>query len=548
MTTAEKIKRRINQLKKRWNYKSEELTKEPVTALVVVRCLVFFILFAAIILSFLYIATPLGDKFALNLVPGNWLWPLTSDSTGVPQNLVDYYIETCSSFLWNSLEDMFGPGLTRSEYLYAFGLNALQVVISGALLCWIFYRAVIQMRIKVLIRPTLWLFIYLGWKLLSFVAFGVGLYDAISPELMDWINYFTGPFQMIVVFLIEAFRNMTVILAVLLRDGFNGIGYILDFIPYVGAGFHGIAAFVEWLYLVPVTTADVQMVGFVLFEFYLMYRAYRLFQSFLMWTQLHAKRSDKELINCGAVKILNKAKRQAWNLPANMKFYIVKDNQVNAFAHACDKVTLMQGTMNIVMKGKTMDERAELLGGVLGHELGHIVNHDIFAMSIAGTVVFLYSILINVAAIVLYLICMVAQFIPVVGIAARLVLPLGNLFFRFVIILLDWTNKFLDILTGRFRETAADKFACQMGYGKSLYNFLADYADDSEMTVLEKLRDPHPKTYNRLRRIVFWMGAVGKNNPSIESMRQILEDEKRKKQEERELKRKEKEGMAEPAV
>ena len=224
-----------------------------------------------------------------------------------------------------------------------------------------------------------------------------------------------------------------------------------------------------------------------------------LFVRFRVWLQftrkMHLLGPSPALDLCN--EVVKEARKHTKGIPSKMRFYIVNDDSVNAFAFDYNKVALHSGLL--VNDQEWIDE--EVVRAVIAHELGHIAHHDVLSSAIA-----------NANFLVFFFIVLIPYYFAAGMIDGKneggtgLIITLVALF----IMLVSWIIRTMMngvhyicyLLGGKREEYGADKFAVKIGMGKGLLAFMVAYSDAPS----GGFSDPHPSMKNRALHLVKWMG------------------------------------------
>ena len=198
-------------------------------------------------------------------------------------------------------------------------------------------------------------------------------------------------------------------------------------------------------------------------------------------------------------RLFNTVCEKAGQSPSDYKLYVTDDPCYNACALGFNNIAI---TRQLLMEGSDND-----IMGVLAHEIGHIHYNDCTFLRVFVTVniigqISLWSIKI---------------FASIVGFLSRIPIPFFNLFTA-LLSGISWIWVFvLDLLLiiplsiaavfgSRRQEYRADQYACTLGYGQELYDFLHKLLDsDSQPKGLSIIWRTHPSHRNRLNNIDSFM-------------------------------------------
>lgn len=198
------------------------------------------------------------------------------------------------------------------------------------------------------------------------------------------------------------------------------------------------------------------------------------------------------------LEVLKEARKKAWGLPMRVKFYVAPDDSFNAFAFAHNKVAIHTGALN--------ECDAEVLRGVIAHELGHIAHLDVTATVIAQTNFLMMFFAITIPGI------LVSSFAPREGervnIFTYIIWVVFFLLMRLVQTLMQSIHYVCYLIGGKRCEYAADKFAVKIGEGTGLIRFMAAFINAPS----GGFSDPHPSIRNRLSHVLTWIDRSKNEN------------------------------------
>lgn len=191
-------------------------------------------------------------------------------------------------------------------------------------------------------------------------------------------------------------------------------------------------------------------------------------------------------------EVYEKAKKSDPSLPDDIKLYINKAQEVNAFATGRKTICLTEG---LLRKPK------EQIKATLAHEFGHLSHKDtdLLLLVVVGNM----------------LVTGLLLFIKTIGTIASIISAIGSNskkdFFKtiigyilFVIIMGGiskiWTKLgiLLVMKSSRENEYLADKFAYNLGYGNALCELLDTFTSHSEVGVFASLAASHPDKDDRI--------------------------------------------------
>ncbi len=105
-----------------------------------------------------------------------------------------------------------------------------------------------------------------------------------------------------------------------------------------------------------------------------------LFFAFILGIQLSANAATDwtNKTNVARVNTIGKALLAKNNLPTKIEFKVIETDEINAFANGDNQIYVYTGLLKFV------NNDAEL-AGIIGHEIGHIVNHHIAKQNVVNT-------------------------------------------------------------------------------------------------------------------------------------------------------------------
>ena len=197
-------------------------------------------------------------------------------------------------------------------------------------------------------------------------------------------------------------------------------------------------------------------------------------------------------------EVYQNSKKRNPNLPDDIKFFMSKDDEPNAFATGRKTVCLTEGLL---------DYSDEEIKAVLGHEFGHLSHKDTDAILVVEVgnllvaIVFVcFRVIVNVSTFILHMIFSVISS----SIAEIMISALTRVLIDFLLVaaMNIWTK--LGILiclhTARKNEFEADEYSCLLGYGMKLCEVLdkLDNEKDRKNTLWATLNSTHPNTDDRI--------------------------------------------------
>lgn len=208
-------------------------------------------------------------------------------------------------------------------------------------------------------------------------------------------------------------------------------------------------------------------------------------------TKMHRLGDSQALSLCS--EVLKEARKKSRNIPKRMKFYIVDDGEVNAFAFDYNKVAINSGLLK--NNQEWIDE--DVVKAVVAHELGHIAHHDVLSNLVADSnfLVFFWIVLIPY-----YFSSSFAN-----ENSDSFIITIVAAFFMIASFLIQLAMKSVHymcyLLGGKRCEYKADKFAVTCGMGKGLLAFMLAFSSSPG----GGFSDPHPSMANRARHLIKWM-------------------------------------------
>ncbi len=264
------------------------------------------------------------------------------------------------------------------------------------------------------------------------------------------------------------------------------IGYILTMSSYTLQMHPAMAYFIGFIvYLLSITIA-VSPIG----EFILRLQA----------GCKEIKREDHlERLNPLFEEVYQKAKKQNPNLSDDIKFFMSKDKEPNAFATGRKTVCLTEGLLNY------SDEEIK---AVLGHEFGHLSHKDTDAILVVEVGNFIvtgifvvFRLFIKVFTFIFHLMFSIISD----SFAEIFVSAITRIFIDLILVTLMniWTKlgMLICLHSSRKNEFEADEYSCLLGYGQKLCEVL-DKLDDKTYsknnTLWATLNSTHPDTDDRI--------------------------------------------------
>lgn len=208
---------------------------------------------------------------------------------------------------------------------------------------------------------------------------------------------------------------------------------------------------------------------------------------------------DKDYLLPIFEEVYEEAKKITPSINQDIQLYITDSMSVNAFAVGRKTVAVTRGAVYAFS--------ADELKGILGHELGHIVNGDTKAllMSLVGNGFF--SLIIFVLRIAMNIIQTISSALSgknVVILAFAFVAFLSRLLIDVSIFLFLFIGDVILALNSRHSEYLADEYSYLIGFGEDLKSALYVISKISmprKATLTERLKASHPYTTARIERL-----------------------------------------------
>ncbi len=209
-------------------------------------------------------------------------------------------------------------------------------------------------------------------------------------------------------------------------------------------------------------------------------------------------RSQQKLSSCFE-RVKTKAERESQYVSKKVKVYYIPSDEINACAFGRRSIGVTAGALNL--DNKTVET-------LIAHEYGHIVNGDVVLnmvliangfgiVTILGIYQFFFLAMIYLFILFAYLIGMMSFSFLSYYISSKIIAGIravGN-FFRLGALRLC---EIIICLVGRKGELLADGYACKLGYGFYLQNFLTRYSQEQQIHgFIDVLYRTHPA--NELR-------------------------------------------------
>ncbi|MBE6715613.1 MAG: hypothetical protein E7573_01685 [Ruminococcaceae bacterium] len=208
---------------------------------------------------------------------------------------------------------------------------------------------------------------------------------------------------------------------------------------------------------------------------------------------------DKDYLLPIFEEVYEEAKKLTPSINQDIQLYITDSLSVNAFAVGRKTVA--------VTRGAVYTFSADELKGILGHELGHIVNGDTKAllMSLVGNGFF--SLIIFVLRIVMNIIQTISNALSgknIVIVVIAFITFIASLFVDVATFLFMFIGDVILALNSRYNEYLADEYSYLIGFGEDLKSALYVISKISmprKATLTERLKASHPYTTARIERL-----------------------------------------------
>lgn len=197
-------------------------------------------------------------------------------------------------------------------------------------------------------------------------------------------------------------------------------------------------------------------------------------------------------------EVYQNAKKRNPNLPDDIKIFMSKDKEPNAFATGRRTICLTEGIL---------DYSDDEIKAVLGHEFGHLAHKDTDAILVVEvgnlivTGIFIaFRVFVKVITLIFHLLFSIISnsFAEIVVSAFTRVL----IDFALVTLMNIWTKigTLICLHSSRKNEFEADEYSCSMGYGQKLCEVLdkLDNERGEKNTLWATLNSTHPDTDDRI--------------------------------------------------
>ena len=248
---------------------------------------------------------------------------------------------------------------------------------------------------------------------------------------------------------------------------------------------------------------------------------------------------EQKRIDAAWRKVREGAEIKGVTIPPHLKLYVLDDNGLNAFAVGKNTIAVHTG----MLRGYYSDE---ILAGVLGHELGHIVSGDTISllMSIQGNFIMqgIQILLRGMLWLAGKIIQCIFGFIAImasdgdvdIGIGIAKIVELPIIFLMKVTDYIIWAIMMLETIVYRFcgrrREFAADMFSATLGLGQGLIDFFETELENqsgifNKFSLEYILYGTHPPTQERVERIRQYLDQSVNNGLISENRTKLLSND-----------------------
>ena len=189
--------------------------------------------------------------------------------------------------------------------------------------------------------------------------------------------------------------------------------------------------------------------------------------------------------------------RMAGKRRKDYRLYVLKMDQLNAMSIGRHSILV---TLPLLQLGP------EQVAGIIAHEMGHLEHGDTSQSLVLTTLSILGHTVLNIYGFVLSALQYLSLLIPFVGpILNRLFFFLNGINYL-ILIILDGPLPLINLMGNRQQEYDADRYACEIGLGRGLYNGLAVITQsEGRLSWWQRIHSDHPDTQERLRRIAAYV-------------------------------------------
>ncbi len=201
----------------------------------------------------------------------------------------------------------------------------------------------------------------------------------------------------------------------------------------------------------------------------------------------------------------------AYNINRKIKLYINDEREPNAFALGRSTVCVTKGLLALP------DDQIK---AILGHEMGHLANHDTDLIMLITVGNFLVSVLMTIIRVLIIVVQVIFNIIGafcgengsvIVSVFSTIIATLTLVFINVFTWLWTKMGVLLVMKSSRNQEFAADRFSCELGYSEPLLAFFDSIntpAPTEGLGFIEKLKEAtglfavltstHPTTQKRI--------------------------------------------------
>lgn len=201
-------------------------------------------------------------------------------------------------------------------------------------------------------------------------------------------------------------------------------------------------------------------------------------------------------------EVYARAKKLNPSIPDDVKLYINKDEQANAFATGRKTICVTHGMLEMPK---------EQIKACLAHEFGHLANKDtdmILVVSVGNLIISSAILAVRVILTVIHLIVsLFIAFLP--GGIEKLLVEIVEALYAFAIFLgvniatsiWSYVGVLLVMKSSRDMEYLADEFAYKLGYGRELEDLLKQLHSSKSKGLFATLASSHPSNRKRIMKL-----------------------------------------------
>lgn len=216
------------------------------------------------------------------------------------------------------------------------------------------------------------------------------------------------------------------------------------------------------------------------------------------------KIKDQEIINFFDPifrEVYDKARQADPSIPADVKYYMNKDDAPNAFATGRKTICVTRGMLNMPV---------EQIKATLGHEFGHLAHKDtdiILVVAVGNLIVSGFIVFIRVVITIFHFIFNLITLFAggTEGALARLLGSLYSLLITLIVSGLTWLWTKIGVLlcmkASRANEFEADAFSANLGYGTELCMLLDTICGSNAKGLFANLASSHPDKADRIAKL-----------------------------------------------